>query len=65
VKTLLSCIAGCRANTGQCNPSNANITEHEPIRYAEIPRKAAKATEWLSDHAPALANVEPGSDKLN
>jgi hypothetical protein len=34
------------------------------VRYVEVPRKAANAAEWLQDQPPALANIEPGSDKL-
>jgi hypothetical protein len=37
----------------------------EPVRYVEVPRKAANADEWLKMQTPALASAEAASDKLN
>jgi hypothetical protein len=37
----------------------------EPVRYVEVPRKAANAEEWIASQAPALASADAGSDKLN
>jgi hypothetical protein len=37
----------------------------EPVRYVEVPRKAANADEWLQQQVPALASAEAGSDKVN
>jgi hypothetical protein len=34
------------------------------VRYAEVPRKAADADEWLRDHAD-LADAEPVTDNVN
>jgi hypothetical protein len=39
--------------------------EEQPGRYVEVPRKAANADEWLKMQTPALANDQPGGDKLN
>jgi hypothetical protein len=35
----------------------------EPVRYVEVPRKAANTEEWIASQAPALASA--ASDKLN
>jgi hypothetical protein len=37
----------------------------QPVRYVEVPRKAANADEWLKMQTPVLANDQPGGDKLN
>ena len=37
----------------------------EPVRYVEVPRKAANAEEWIASQAPVLASAEAGSGKLN
>jgi hypothetical protein len=37
----------------------------EPVRYVEVPRKAANAEEWIASQAPALASDEAGRNKLN
>jgi hypothetical protein len=36
----------------------------EPVRYVEVPRKAANAEEWIASQAPVLASAE-ASGKLN
>jgi hypothetical protein len=36
-----------------------------PVRYVEVPRKAANADEWLQMQTPALASAEAKSDTLN
>jgi Family of unknown function (DUF5681) len=36
-----------------------------PVRYVEVPRKAANADEWLQMQTPARASAEGGSDKFN
>ena len=43
---------------------DANISEGG-VRYAEVPRKAESAEQWLQLQAPALANAEPAKDKVN
>jgi hypothetical protein len=37
----------------------------EPVRYVEVPRKAANAEEWIASQGPAPASAEAKSDKLN
>jgi hypothetical protein len=37
----------------------------EPVRYVEVPRKAANADDWLQMQTPAPASAEAASDKLN
>jgi hypothetical protein len=37
----------------------------QPVRYVEVPRKAANADEWLKMQTPVLANDQPRGDKLN
>jgi hypothetical protein len=37
----------------------------EPVRYVEVPRKAANADEWLQMQTPATASAQASSDKLN
>jgi hypothetical protein len=37
----------------------------EPVRYVEVPRKAASADEWLQMQTPSLTNAGVGGDKLN
>src|SRR4029434_9374213 len=37
----------------------------EPVRYVEVPRKAANAEEWIASHAPVLASDEAGRNKFN
>jgi hypothetical protein len=37
----------------------------EPVRYVEVPRKAANTDEWLQMQTPALVSAEAESDKLN
>jgi hypothetical protein len=37
----------------------------QPVRYVEVPRKAANAEEWIASQGPALASAEAASDKLN
>jgi hypothetical protein len=37
----------------------------QPVRYCEVPRKAANTEEWIASHAPTLANDEAGRNKLN
>lgn len=39
--------------------------EEQPVRYAEVPRKAPDAATWLQQQAPALASADAASDKLN
>jgi hypothetical protein len=39
--------------------------EEQPVRYAEVPRKAANADEWLQMQTPALASAEAEKKKLN
>jgi hypothetical protein len=39
-------------------PPQATILQgdaEQPVRYVEIPRKAANAEEWIASQAPALA----------
>jgi hypothetical protein len=36
-----------------------------PVRYAEVPRKAASTSEWLQSIPNTLAQAQPGSDKAN
>jgi hypothetical protein len=40
----------------------------EPVRYVEVPRKAANADEWLQMQrmqTPATASAQASSEKLN
>jgi hypothetical protein len=48
----------------QTQSIDASISE-APVRYVEVPRKAESAEVWLHQQTPALATVEPGSDKVN
>jgi hypothetical protein len=35
----------------------------EPVRYVEVPRKAANAGEWLQMQMPLLASADGASDR--
>jgi hypothetical protein len=37
----------------------------QPVRYCEVPRKAANTEEWIASHAPTLASDEAGRNKFN
>jgi hypothetical protein len=37
----------------------------QPVRYCEVPRKAANADEWLQMQTPVLASADAANDKLS
>jgi hypothetical protein len=37
----------------------------QPVRYCEVPRKAASTSEWLQSIPDTLAQAQLGSDKVN
>ena len=42
---------------------DANITENEPIRFAEVPRPSASSEAWLKDIGrPILAGIAGPAD---